>query len=627
MDLRSGFTLGEWSVYPLEGRLSGAAGDRRVQPKSMEVLLCLAEVGGEVVERDTLLRRVWGNAAVTDEPLTRCIGELRRALGDRRADPAYILTIPKRGYRLLKAAEALTQPPAGAPAAHVLRRIPMLVAGLLALIVIGVLAFYFLRTPQPVPAEPAQIARDVVTRSIAVLPFSDMSERGDQEYMSDGVAEELLNLLARIPELRVISRTSAFAFKGQALEATEIARRLDVAYLLEGSVRTSGQRIRITAQLIDARTDTHLWSRTFDREMQDVFAIQDEIASQVVDELELTLLSDAPLTRQTDPDAYALFLQARYLHEHTGGDSFQRAFDYYEAALEIDANYVPAWVWLAALYDDTVNSSELPREEVGRLARDAIERALAIDPDDPLALGMSSILLDAWDNDLQLAAKRMRKALTRDPNNPILLRWAAILLSSLGRNEEAVQVAEYLFERDPIGSISMVNLASLYLMSGRTTDAIRICEIELALSRQGSPCESRLIVAHVYAGEAESAFDALQKVSGSRVHLRLAPMVWHALGDRAQYAAALEALQTGFENGDTGLAYWLGRTLLLAGDRDGALRWFEAGADAGTLNVAPTAAYYRELRGDQRWNTLLQRLGRTPESLGQIELAVRLPGS
>ncbi len=618
MTLRSGFKLGDWAVYPLEGRLSRAGENRRVQPKSMEVLLCLAEADGEVVERDTLLRKIWGERAVSDEPLTRCIGELRKALGDKRSDPDFILTIPKRGYRLLKPAEPLDEKDSQAPVKPT--RIPLV--AILAVVALVIIGFFAMR-----PTPPDQVATGMAARSIVVLPFADMSESGDKEYLSDGMAEELLNLLARIRDLRVISRTSAFSFKDRAVDVQQIAAELDVGYVLEGSVRTSGDRIRVTTQLVDARTDTHIWSETYDRELEDIFAIQDEIAAAVVSKLELTLLGDAPKARETSPEAYSQFLQARYLHEHTGGDSFQKAFDYYKAALEIDDTYVPAWVWLAALYDDTVNSIGLPREEVGRLARDAIDRALSIDPDDPLALGMSGILVDAWDNDLFTAAARMQKALEFDPNNPILLRWSAILLVSLGRFDDAVEVGEYLFRRDPVGSIAKVNLASSYISAGRFEEAIRICEINVALNEGSGPCQSRLIYAHLRNGDAASSLRLLEQVSGSRVYLRLAPMVFHALGRSADFDRGVSNMEQAYEEGDSGMAYWLGVTHTFTGDNDNALSWFGKAADDGVLSAAPNSSYFDGLHGDPRWNALMQKTGRTVESLAAIELVVNVPGS
>lgn len=617
MTLRNGFTIGEWEVFPLESRLSRDGKDWRIQPKTMKVLLCLAEAEGRVVARDELLREVWGERAVTDEPLTKSISKLRRVLGDDRADPRYILTIPKSGYRLLQPALPITDAPSTARKPS--RRLTVI--ALVAAIGIVASALVFTSIQRT-----AGIAKPRM-QSVVVLPFVDMSPSGDQEYMSDGVAEELLNLLSKNPDLKVISRTSAFSFKGKAVDVREIAEQLDVAYVLEGSVRTADDRIRVTTQLIDAVADTRLWAQTYDAEMADIFSIQDEIAATVVRKLELTLLGNVPKTRETSPDAYAEFLQARYLHEHPAGDSLQNAFKHYEAALAIDPTYVPAWVWLAALYDDTVNSSGLARDEVGRLARRAIDNALQIDSDDPLALGMSGVLIDAWDNDPATAATRMQRALDLDPNNPILLRWAAILLNSLGRYDEAVRVTEYLFTQDPIGDIAKVNLASTYLLAGRFDDAIRVCQISVALSSEPGPCRSRLIIAHLYAGDPASALDLLQPIEGSRVYTRLAPMVFHALGRSADFGTALAALESNYEAGDTGLAYWLGHTFVFVGKYDAALDWFERAVDHGVAGPSPSAAYFSLMVDDSRWQKLLQRVGRDAETLRTIRLAVTLPAA
>ncbi|MGB5544232.1 MAG: adenylyl cyclase, partial [Gammaproteobacteria bacterium] len=179
-------------------------------------------------------------------------------------------------------------------------------------------------------------------KSIAVLPFADMSINQDQEYMSDGIAEELLNLLAAIPELRVISRTSAFSYKGRDINLIDVARELNVGYILEGSVRKAGQQLRITAQLIDARSDTHLWSETFDLTLDDIFAIQDQIAGTVVEQLRITLLGATPTIEETDPEAYALYLQGRHLSRQLTKKSLAESNLLFEQALLIDPEYTAA---------------------------------------------------------------------------------------------------------------------------------------------------------------------------------------------------------------------------------------------------------------------------------------------
>ncbi|MDJ0698670.1 MAG: winged helix-turn-helix domain-containing protein [Woeseiaceae bacterium] len=634
MNLRNGFTLGSWTVLPLEGRVVGDQGSRAVRPKTMDVLLCLVEAGGDVVERDDLLRKVWGERAVSDEPLTRCIGELRRAFGDARADPEYILTIPKRGYRILKTPGPLRDAPvstaqtAARPRHSFLRRVFDTVRKptvALSLLVFAVLAGMAIENviERIAQENTAKTARSHAERSIAVLPFVDMSPGQDQAYMGDGIAEEVLNLLTGVPGLRVISRSSTFSLRDSAIDVRDVARRFDVSYVLEGSVRKSAERVRITVQLIDGRTDTHVWSDAYDRELHDIFAIQDDIAQAVVSRLQLTILGDAPRSRPTDPEAYSLFLQGRYLHEQPSGDSMQRAMEFYEAALERDPDYVPAWVWLAALYDDTVNSSELPREEVGRLAREAIDRAIAIDGDDPLALGMSAVLAVDWDDDLAKATAQMQRAIDADPGNPILLRWAAIVLTRLGQHAEAVRINEYLFGRDPVGNIAKINLAATYLNAGRYADAVRICQIEVALTDATSPCGSRLVRAYVHSGDAAAALQLLEQRNPSRVYTRLAPIVFHELGRQADFEQALASLQEARAAGDSGLAYWIAYTHAYVGDADAMFDWLERARQDGALNMAPGVHAFVAYADDPRWTQLMERLGKAPADLEA--LAVEIP--
>src|SRR6266487_6728353 len=218
-------------------------------------------------------------------------------------------------------------------------------------------------------------------KSIAVLPFVDMSEDKANEYFSDGISEELLNLLAKIPQLQVTARTSSFSFKGKEVAIPEIARTLHVANVLEGSVRKAGNSVRITAQLIKAGTDTHLWSQTYDRKLDDIFAVQDEIAADVVKQLKVTLLGAAPKVRTTDPEAYALYLQAVQLGRQFTAEPFQQSDALYRKVLAIDPRYAPAWYGLARNFGNETGQGLLPGKEGFAQAREAAVKALAIDPD------------------------------------------------------------------------------------------------------------------------------------------------------------------------------------------------------------------------------------------------------
>src|SRR6476469_2519688 len=217
--------------------------------------------------------------------------------------------------------------------------------------------------------------------SIAVLPFVNMTSDKEQDYFSDGLSEELLSLLSKIPNLKVAARTSSFSFKGKGVEIPEIARQLRVANVLEGSVRTSGDQLRITAQLIRAAEGYHLWSQTYDRKMDDIFKIQDEIAGEVVKELKVKLLGAAPKVRTTDPQAYALFLPARELGRQHTPEAFTKSDALFRQVLEIDPRYAPAWNGLARNFVNKAGAGLVPSQEGFARGREATEKALAIDPD------------------------------------------------------------------------------------------------------------------------------------------------------------------------------------------------------------------------------------------------------
>ena len=233
-------------------------------------------------------------------------------------------------------------------------------------------------------------------KSIAVLPFVNMSDDAGNEYFADGISEELLNLLAKISGLRVISRSSAFSFKGKDYDMPTIATQLNVAHVLEGSVRKAGNQVRITAQLIDTRSDTHLWSETYDRTLDDIFVIQDEIAAAVVDALKLTLLGDTPKSEEINPEAYALYLQAMYVGALGNADAYEQSNAILKQVLAIAPDYARAWRGLARNYANQVGDGLLPRDEGDPLAREALKQALAINPD--FAEAHSTLAWKSMDN-------------------------------------------------------------------------------------------------------------------------------------------------------------------------------------------------------------------------------------
>lgn len=316
MNLRDGFTLGKWEVYPLEGRIVADGREKRLQPKSADVLLYLAENGGKVAERDELLRQVWGEYAQNDEPLTRCIGELRRAFADTCTQPAYIQTIPKRGYQLIKPVQPIRATSYHGdssrwPKLPDLHMRPMLTTRtsqvVTAVIVLAIALSGVFVGQTTLRAEGPSTAVSSV-RSIAVLPFVNLSSDQEQVYFCDGISEALINLLVKEPALRVVSRTSAFSYRGTHIDIPTMAKQMNVVYVLEGSVRRAEKQLRISARLVDSRSDRQLWSESYERTFDDIFAMQDEIAGRLAERTKMTLLGDENKVKAFSGESYAFVL-------------------------------------------------------------------------------------------------------------------------------------------------------------------------------------------------------------------------------------------------------------------------------------------------------------------------------
>ncbi len=284
----------------------------------------------------------------------------------------------------------------------------------------------------PVTAAPAH--------SIAVLPFTDMSPEGDQEYLSDGIAEELLNLLVQIPDLQVAARTSSFSFKGKEVQIAEVASALHVAHVLEGSVRKSGNRVRITAQLIKADDGYHLWSQTFDRTLDDVFAIQDEISAAVVAALKIQLLGAAPKSVEVNPEAYALYLQGRYFVERRTRKDWENAVSAYRQALKIDPNYAAAWAGLSQVLTAQAGQGYIELNAGTAEARAAALKALEIDPnlaEAHAALGQIQISYD-WDwTGAESSLKRALELADGDSRNLTRMAGLQFALGNLDASNRA----------------------------------------------------------------------------------------------------------------------------------------------------------------------------------------------
>jgi TolB-like protein/thioredoxin-like negative regulator of GroEL len=452
-----------------------------------------------------------------------------------------------------------------------------------------------------------------------------LSANPEQQYFADGISEELLNLLAQIDELRVISRSTAFSFKGQPTVAPEVARKLNVAYIMEGSVRQAGNRVRITAQLIDARTDTHLWSEVYDRELDDVFAIQDEIAQHVVEELQLELLVKAPKAEDVDARAHDLYLRARYLLET--GDSRAdelEAIGLLESALRIAPEWLRAKEQLLRIYMRFAFDSDKDDAALYRARSwDMLEKMIAVDPQHSITLNWIGWLEWHLRGDPRAAAPYFEQALEEDPRNDTLLHGVALYLAFLNRYEEAIAVGEYLLLNDPACATCVTGLAFYLRQTGQAKEAAERLDAMRAWYPGNISIEWSVGSAWILAGEPQKALDIFQERDvppSQNLGLLLA---LHDLGREEEFEAAF----ADYREGGAEYAEPIARIYAWIGNADEAFRWLEILVEREGPEFAEFARtdFYRKLHTDPRWTAFLQANGQSEEELGRIEFDPSYP--
>jgi len=470
--LEQGFQLDGLQIEPQTGEVSGPGGREKLDRKVMDVLVLMAQHAGHVVSREELLAKLWPNAVVTDDALTRCFYELRRQLSHAGGDERYRLlleTLPKRGYRLNGTVTPLRPQTSAASPQRPKRRILAMAIAIPAAIVLVVIAGQRLtRGPDESQTPPATAE----SNSVAVLPFLDMSEDGDQGYFSNGVTEEILNRLSQSDNLRVIARTSSFSFRDESLDVPQIAARLNVAYVLEGSVRKSGGRLRITAQLIDASSNSHVWSNTYDRGLGDLFAVQDEIASSVATALQVTLARGKPGGQMPKSvDAYERFLQGKFFYDRRAPGDIERAVKYYEDAISIDPNYARAWAALAGAYSLLAWDGQTPTKALQAKQGEAALKAVELDPN----LGIAHARLAQYyfeTLDYKKAKDHSRKAVALDPDDPMVLALTGGEASAREDIGEAIAMQHRIVAQDPLAAAQRTNLAVLLLADAQLDEAM-----------------------------------------------------------------------------------------------------------------------------------------------------------
>jgi len=442
-------------------------------------------------------------------------------------------------------------------------------------------------------------------QSIAVLPFENMS---DDPYFSDGMAEEILNLLAQVPELRVTSRSSAFSFKGQNLDVPTMAARLNVAHVLEGSVRKSGNQLRITAQLIEVASDTHLWSKTYDRELQNIFAIQDEIAAAVVDALQITLLGEAPKATETNPEAYTLYLQGIHFLEQATTDGHKQAETLLKQSLAIDPGFAPAWNRLSTAYRSGANSFGVrPYDEGNELARDAVQKALALDPQyGPAYANLAAIEMD-YDWDFTAAEQHLQQARALNPGDFVVLMKTADLSSTFGRTDEAIDLHRRAVALDPVSWFGHGYLGASYLRANRLDEAAESLRLAVSLNPGGYAAHYILGLVLLAQGDGPAALVAMEQETGDFFRLVGMAIVQHALGDARASDAALNELIEKHGGGEThgAMVHAFRGEIDLAFD---ALEHAYDVRDPGLTGIL-TNQLLSNLHNDPRWEPFLDKIG------------------
>jgi len=628
--------FGTYEVSLQSGEVRKAGVKIKVQQQPMKLLEILLERPGEVVTREELRGRIGADEGFGDfdQAVNIAIGKLRSALGDSAENPRYIETLPKRGYRFIAEVSVVgeddrTKKPDSAPgtipgtdngrqlqgAALIVepKRRPWparWVIGALALVLsLAILAVWLFRSRSLAPTG---------IRSLAVLPLDNLYGDASQDYFADGMTDELITDLAQIRALRVISRTSVMAYKHARKPLPEIARELNVDAVVEGTVLRSGEQVRITAQLILAPADKHLWAESYEGNLRDTLALQKKVATAIAEQIriEVTPQEQAVLKKAAvvNPQAYNSYLKGRYFWNKRTADGLKVALAYFNQTIEEDPKYAQAYAGLAdtyALLGDWQYAVMPPKEALPK-AKAAAIKALELDSEQGEAHNSLAFVLDGFDWDLDSGGKEFRRAIDLSPSYATAHHWYAWHLCLLGRYDEAIAEMRRAEELDPLSLIINADLAELLVLSHSYDESIRQSRKTIEMDANFALAHNQL--AQAYLGknmydEAVAEFrKAVQLSEGSATCIANLARAYAASGKKSEALKLLSDLKKRSipNNSNSSEIAMIYASL---GDADQAMNWLEKGYEDRFNPGVLLRPGFDPLRSDSRFQDLLHRIG------------------
>jgi len=623
------YSFGQFALDPGRRTLSRASSSIFLTPKAFDILLFLVQNPKRVITREELLQAVWGDVFVEEGSLTQHISVLRKALGDDSDDARLIVTIARKGYQfavdvtvaeegqataLVSTAEgslAQTQSPIEARADMAIskapkpwRKIAILVASTLILVAVAYASWrHFAAGPPP-------SSQKIV---LAVPPFENLTGDPNQEYLADGLTEETISQLSRLnPEqLGVIARTSVMGYKHKNVRLDQIGRDLSVQYVLENSLRARGNHLRLTAQLIQVKDQTPLWSKDYDYSVKDILNVEHELAMGVAHKFQLRLTSqrqeELARTRPVNAEAYDAFMKGYYFFQRGADDKdTNMAAMYFERSTHLDPGYAPAWVGLSRARYWQANIGLVPTQEGQQLARDAVERALTLDPNLPEANIQMGRIKRQVDFNWAGADFSVQRAIALEPGVPENLGQAAFMAELFGRFDEALTLDRQALELDPLNAEIWEYLAENRFYAGQLDEAV--ADVRKALELNADTWGGPIILSEIYLlqGRPQDALRESERIPFA-FHLRTSAMAYHALGREKESDATLREL---IEKLHSTAAFSIAIVYAFRNQRNEAFQWLDrayAQHDGGLIFIK-IDPLLKNLHSDPRYTALLEKL-------------------